>query len=467
MPPAYPVPCPALIRASTGENMPSPARRPARRLTAPLVALTIALLVVSGWVAPATAREGNVATPGNFTGYGFDQCLAPEQSTMDRWLNRSPFLAVGIYVSGDSRGCRSQPNLTPTWVSTQLSKGWRLLPITLGPQASCSTHFPRYGSDETIDPYPGAEGKYGRAKAQAIEQAEESVSDAAALGIAQGSALWYDLEGFDDTRTACRESALRFLSAWTGRVRKLGYLAGVYSSAGSGIEMLDRARAAGESYRYPDYIWIARWDGVANTRTSYISDEGWNPHRRIKQYQGGHNETWGGVTINIDRNWLDLGKGSVGPPNLSLCGGLKLNFFVYQALGPEVRRPYKTAALQCLLSEKGLYDGKFTGTYDAATSAAANLWQARVGATVSSTWSTSNWSTLLSAGSAPVVKIGSANRAVRRLQRALNAELPTARLHTTGLFDAATVSALRTWQQRSDLPVSGVAAANTWARLQS
>ena len=34
----------------------------------------------------------------------------------------------------------------------------------------------------------------------------------------------------------------------------------------------------------------------------------------MKQYQGGHDETWGGVTINIDRNYLDLGKGSVAEP---------------------------------------------------------------------------------------------------------------------------------------------------------
>ncbi|MGD9961599.1 glycoside hydrolase domain-containing protein [Nocardioides sp.] len=434
-------------------------------LFASLIALVSGLLVVTA--VPSHARDGNVATPGNFTGYGFDQCLAPEQWKMDRWLNRSPFLAVGIYVSGYSRGCRTQPNLTPAWVSTQLANGWRLLPITLGPQASCSPHFPRYGSDKTIDARPGPLGKYGYARRQAITQANQSVADAAALGIGKGSALWYDLEGFDATKTACRESALRFLSAWTGRVHALGYLSGVYSSAGSGIQVLDRARAAGVNYYYPDYLWIARWDGVANTRTSYISDVGWNPHRRIKQYQGGHNETWGGVTINIDRNYLDLGTGSVGPANLSLCGGVKLNFFDYQALSPGVNRPFKTKALQCLLNGRGLYDGPMNGSYDAATIAAANRWQTRNGARVSTTWSITNWSSLLTAGATPVVKVGSASHAVRRLQRALNAELSDARVHTTGLFDAATDSALRAWQRRNGLPVSGVAAADTWAALRS
>ncbi|HYG94365.1 MAG TPA: glycoside hydrolase domain-containing protein, partial [Nocardioides sp.] len=95
----------------------------------------------------SVAAEPNPVTPGDFTGYGFDQCLAPTQQKMDAWLHHSPFLAVGIYISGNSRWCRDQPNLTPDWIRTQLRKGWRLLPITLGPQASCHPGFPRYDDD--------------------------------------------------------------------------------------------------------------------------------------------------------------------------------------------------------------------------------------------------------------------------------------------------------------------------------
>ncbi len=85
--------------------------------------------------------------------------------------------------------------------------------------------------------------------------------------------------------------------------------------------MLDDARGNGRpDVQLPDQIWMARWDGQANTTTSYIRYDGWLPHARIKQYQGGHNETWGGVTINIDRNFLDLGRGSVPVPE-DHCGG--------------------------------------------------------------------------------------------------------------------------------------------------
>src|SRR5215213_6187431 len=118
------------------------------------------------------ANAANVVTPGNFTGYGFDQCTAPTQASMDAWLNSSPYWAVGIYISGDSRACTSQPNLTPTWVSTQLAKGWLLL-ITLGPQASCTTR-PRYLQQVRINPSPT--DAYSIARSQGRGEANKTVT---------------------------------------------------------------------------------------------------------------------------------------------------------------------------------------------------------------------------------------------------------------------------------------------------
>ena len=86
-----------------------------------------------------------------------------------------------------------------------------------------------------------------------------------------GSTLWYDLEGYDVTNNGCRESSLWFLSAWTQQLHALGYVSGVYSSAGSGIKSLDDARVLRPGvFALPDQIWIARWDGLANTSTTYI-----------------------------------------------------------------------------------------------------------------------------------------------------------------------------------------------------
>src|SRR3954464_8397328 len=143
-----------------------------RPLLAAVSLASLATIVgVTTAVPPGAATTANVVTPGNFRGYGFDQALAPTQKAMDKWLNHSPFLAVGIYISGASRACRSQPNLTPTWVTTQLRKGWRLLPITLGPQAPCTPRFPRYKRDRVIDNDPGPKGRFGKARKQGAAEA--------------------------------------------------------------------------------------------------------------------------------------------------------------------------------------------------------------------------------------------------------------------------------------------------------
>ena len=124
-------------------------------------------------------------------------------------------------------------------------------------------------------------------------------------------------------RTDCRESALAFLSAWTERLHARGYVSGVYSSAASAIKMLDDARATRPgAYVMPDQLWVADWNGRADTASTYLRSDGWTPHRRVHQYRGGHNETYGGVTINIDNNWVDLGRGSVAPRERSRCGGV-------------------------------------------------------------------------------------------------------------------------------------------------
>src|SRR3954454_21640212 len=152
---------------------------PFRRLAGVAVSVLAVLAATVGLAMPA--RAGNVVTPGNFTGFGFDQCLAPNQAAMDAWLTGSPYWAVGIYISGASRGCRDQPNLTPTWISTQLANGWRLLPITLGPQAACNPSFPRYGDDPVINTKPNSSGAYAKAFRQGTAEASTAVAAAQAL----------------------------------------------------------------------------------------------------------------------------------------------------------------------------------------------------------------------------------------------------------------------------------------------
>ncbi|MBM9458473.1 DUF1906 domain-containing protein [Nocardioides sp. zg-536] len=417
----------------------------------------------------AKKKSTNPPTPGAFTGYGFDQCLAPSQAAMDVWLKHSPFLAVGIYISGNSRHCRNQPNLTPTWVSNQLAKGWKLLPITLGPQSSCVGRYPKYGKN--IDPTISTSktGSWAAARKQAVAEADTAVATARNLGIVPGSTLFYDLEGWSDYRNAtCREASLAFLSAWTVQVRKLGYKSGVYSSAGSGMRVLDDARKERRSdVTLPDQIWIARWDGKANTSTSYISDAGWKK-ARIKQYRGGHDETWGGVKINIDSNYLDLGDST--PAKETHCGGVRVDLIRYRALKPKTASYTPSApvvkALQCLLTEKGLYRGRITGNFNKATGKAAGAWQQATGRPTSTVrWRRLDWVTLLSAGTRPMLKTGSTGPDVRRVQRAVGAAMPKRKVPITGRYDATTAAHVAAYNKVAGAGKTGQVKSATWARL--
>ncbi|GGD07943.1 glycoside hydrolase domain-containing protein [Nocardioides daphniae] len=459
--------------------MPSqhPARTLVRRLgaAAGTLALSAALLTTTTPAAtpatPVVAAKAaakktvtNPVTPGNFRGYGFDQCLAPTQAKMDAWLNHSPYLAVGIYISGDSRACRDQPNLTPTWISTQLRKGWRLLPIALGPQASCLDRFPRYDDDFKIDPTPGKDGRYGKARKQGAREAEKNAADAEALGLRHGSTLWYDLEGFTLSNTHCRESALAFVSAWVNRIHQLGYVSGMYSGASSGIKMVDDARVERPGkFKLPKFIWIARWDGKANTSTDYIREDGWRPGGRMKQYLGGHDEKYGNVTINIDTNYLDLGKGN-NPGTEVRCNGIKTSFGSYPALKPGTTYKGRVQALQCALKEQGHYPWRMHGKYNKRTQAGVAAWQKANGLPTSTTFSESNWVRMHSLGARPVLKVGSASNAVRRLQRALVATGVTKEV-PTGIYDGKTKAAVKSYQKRRKMTQTGIANPVVWRYL--
>jgi len=457
------------------------------RLRALVVATVVGLLAAVLLALPdrdddsAIPTASNPVTPGVFTGLGFDQCLAPTQAKMTAWRKSSPFRAVGIYIAGYSRACRSQPSLTPTWIAAQLAAGWHLLPITLGPQASCQPRFPRYGNDYRIN--SSSANDYAAARAMGTNEATKTVAAAKALGIVPGSTMFYDLEGFDYNNTGCRESALRFLSAWTVQIHKLGYRSGVYSSVGSGIKVLERQRLAPlPNIVLPDQLWLARYDGRANTSsTDYLSDAGWAGNR-VKQYQGGHNETWGGVTINIDRNYLDLRTAPTAappPPAASPapavapaerhCGGVRVDLRTYVAIKKPTRHytPPKrqVVALKCLLRERATFHGRVNSGFGGSLVTAIKSWRRAHGRRVNAVWTRSMWMTLLASGTRPTLKPGAASRDVRDVQRALNAANNSARLPISGTLDSRTIGILNLWKVRVGLRPGGLVSRSAWRML--
>jgi peptidoglycan hydrolase-like protein with peptidoglycan-binding domain len=112
-----------------------------------------------------------------------------------------------------------------------------------------------------------------------------------------------------------------------------------------------------------------------------------------------------------------------------------------------------------------VFKGKLKGNWPGKLTAAIHTWQSLAGRPQSDVWSRRAWMTLLANGITPVVKYGSYGEAVRRVQRTLDAASRSASVSITGTFDVATDTALRSWQAKHHLEVSGVAGAQTWYAL--
>jgi hypothetical protein len=266
-------------------------RRAVRRvLAAALTGMLVAVAAVTGTGRPAQAAGYYGPQPGTFTGLGFDTCSAPSDAAMTAWL-QSPYRAVGVYIGGVNRGC-AQPNLTSGWVANQQAAGWRIFPLYVGLQAPCSPYLRR------IDPT--------RAAAQGREAADDAVVNARSLGLASWSTLILDMEHYEPGDPACSAAVDAFVNAWTVRLHQSSYLSGYYTGVASGSTSDVVAAYERPGYLPPDILDFARWDGVKTVSDPVLPATYWAPKRRMKQYQGDHDETWGGVRINIDSNYLDL-----------------------------------------------------------------------------------------------------------------------------------------------------------------
>ncbi|HEX7312943.1 MAG TPA: glycoside hydrolase domain-containing protein [Pyrinomonadaceae bacterium] len=228
---------------------------------------------------------GSVVTSRNRK--GFDKCAADTVSNMLVWWNNSPYFDANIYIGGVNRGC-SQSNLTSSWVSQVFAQGWGLIPTWVGPQATCTTCTTC--SVMSSDPTTAA--------TQGTSEANSASNAAAALGLTN-TIIYYDMERYNPT-TSCQNSVRAFLNAWVQQTHARGNLAGVYGSPQNAQD--DWSVIANP----PDAVWIAKWDLNASVwGLTPLSDSLWVNDQRIHQYQGGHNETYGGVTFNIDNDFDD------------------------------------------------------------------------------------------------------------------------------------------------------------------
>ena len=232
-----------------------------------------------------------------YQGQGFDACEIPTLSELQAWFNGSPYQTVNLYIGGVSRACDNDA-LTAAYLQQMFNQGWRFIPTWVGPQAPCTSFRNRF-SENPEEAYD-----------QGVDNADQARAKLLALGLTNpdgtGSVVYDDLEYFtysDD----CSDAARAFVQGWTDRLQQLGIISGLYATSRN----LDQ----NQIYTLqppPSTAWIAEWYKPPGYRpdvtvwdVDWLDDIYWSHHQRVYQYSGGHNETWSGVTINVDSNVLD------------------------------------------------------------------------------------------------------------------------------------------------------------------
>ncbi len=240
--------------------------------------------VLAGLVACQPTKQ---PAPGG-SGSGFDACTAPSTGAMEAWL-QSPYRFVGGYIGGGNRAC-GQPNLTASWVNTVHSWGYGLIPTYVGYQAWCTS-----ASGVAV-----MSGDLATAQSQGYDSGVDAAQKAGNLGMGPGTPVYFDMEAYNSSAPGCTDAVTAFMSGWIAGLHNSGYTAAMYGSAASGVR--DMAQVQGNPPYTLDAIWFAHWNGDPSLYGDpYFSDSVWQG-ARIHQYQGGHDESWGGVVINIDND---------------------------------------------------------------------------------------------------------------------------------------------------------------------
>lgn len=267
-------------------------------------------------------------------------------AALQTWFTASPYRAVNLYIGGAGRACSNRA-LSADLVAALDQIGWKFIPTWVGPQAPCYDPTPPNTKPRmSADPLT--------ARAQGVAEAAAAVKTAITLGLAlpdgSGAIVYYDMEAYASHDPICNAPVQAFIEGWVSELHVHGALAGVYGNAHALTSFASLAHA-------PDAVWPARWLYKAYNPAVTVWDapglpaDLWANHRRIWQYAGGHNETWqaaaervtaaaaephdgrarhdetwGGITLNIDCNVLDgivaTISGSAAPPRRVYLPGI-------------------------------------------------------------------------------------------------------------------------------------------------
>lgn len=232
-------------------------------------------------------------------GIGFDKCQPLSISQMATWWSQSPFFDVGVYFGGVNFVCTVP---TSTWVSTIIGQGWNIIPIWNGPHPPCGTGT-KFSSST-----PHADG---------VDQANLANTKLQNHGIVPNPGansppvVYYDLENYDPNNSSCVSATNQFITGWDQRLHNLGYKAGVYASACSGVDALWNTQPD-----EPDQLYVGDpldpHPDVWGLTPSQCTDAGvpnahWNDNgdRRLHQYQTNVTRNYGGVSALVDFDCQD------------------------------------------------------------------------------------------------------------------------------------------------------------------
>ena len=258
--------------------------KPLFRLASTLAAIPLLFGIASSTPAYALTNGSGIDQ-----GKGFDTCQDPTAAQMQAFWTGTPYFWLGTYIGGSLMAC-SQPNLSSSWVTTVNNQGWDFEFIWVGPEPPCTGYASRFSSDPAT--------AYQQGRNEAVSAWNTLTNTLGITNGASGTALVYDLES---SPSSCQSATNSFIAGWDYQLQLTpDQKAGVYGAVcGSYLE------AYASISSVPDFVWGAWWNG--NPSTSNLDGGGcgvpngsWGYHQRLKQYQGGHNETWNGVTLNVD-----------------------------------------------------------------------------------------------------------------------------------------------------------------------
>jgi hypothetical protein len=209
---------------------------------------------------------------------GFDTCAAPTLEKLRVWKQLSPYNTIGIYIGGKNKGC-FQRNLNRNYLAQVVAMGYHLIPIYVGEQAPCMKS-------------PTRVAKIVDGEKEGDKEANDAIYSAKMLGLVDAP-IYSDIEYFNTKDKACTDKTTAYIGAFHNRLKINHYNYGVYSSMSGISNLLDKNST--------ELLWIAKWDRskLPNFRGGKFASFAPN---YIKQYRGGHSESYGKMDINIDNN---------------------------------------------------------------------------------------------------------------------------------------------------------------------